>query len=211
MERSASDRRCEGCCLCDAGVADERSCRRDCTRTWCELGSSIAGQLPPRGREGLELLRSQRVMRPSRSALPMRFVLQISSTRVIANTVFTSSQGCPSRRSSRIGEAFRTTHGTQRSMGQMIITVPIGSHLPHAVGHAYAERMKGNDVVTMTYIGDGGTSENDFHSGFELRRCVEDTDRVHRLEQPLCDLRPVRKADGCSEHRRQGDRIRHPI
>lgn len=51
---------------------------------------------------------------------------------------------------------------------QMVITVPIGSHLPHAVGHAYAERLKGNNVVTATYIGDGGTSENDFHSGLNF-------------------------------------------
>ena len=54
------------------------------------------------------------------------------------------------------------------AMNQMVITVPIGSHLPHAVGHAYAERLKGNDVVTATYIGDGGTSENDFHSGLNF-------------------------------------------
>jgi 2-oxoisovalerate dehydrogenase E1 component len=53
-------------------------------------------------------------------------------------------------------------------MKQMVITVPIGSHLPHAVGHAYAERLKGNDVVTATYIGDGGTSENDFHSALNF-------------------------------------------
>jgi len=53
-------------------------------------------------------------------------------------------------------------------MRQMIITVPIGSHLPHAVGHAYAERLKGEDVVTVTYIGDGGTSSNDFHSSLNF-------------------------------------------
>jgi 2-oxoisovalerate dehydrogenase E1 component len=55
-----------------------------------------------------------------------------------------------------------------KTMNQMVITVPIGSHLPHAVGHAYAERLMGNDVVTATYIGDGGTSENDFHSGLNF-------------------------------------------
>lgn len=55
-----------------------------------------------------------------------------------------------------------------KTMNQMVITVPIGSHLPHTVGHAYAERLKGNDVVTATYIGDGGTSENDFHSGLNF-------------------------------------------
>jgi 2-oxoisovalerate dehydrogenase E1 component len=53
-------------------------------------------------------------------------------------------------------------------MNQMVITVPIGSHLPHAVGHAYAQQLKGNDVVTATYIGDGGTSENDFHAALNF-------------------------------------------
>ncbi len=32
------------------------------------------------------------------------------------------------------------TEWDQRVFNQMVITVPIGSHLPHAVGHAYAAR-----------------------------------------------------------------------
>jgi pyruvate/2-oxoglutarate/acetoin dehydrogenase E1 component/TPP-dependent pyruvate/acetoin dehydrogenase alpha subunit len=53
-------------------------------------------------------------------------------------------------------------------LNQMVITIPIATQLPHAVGHAYAESVLGNDVVTVTYIGDGGTSENDFHSGMNF-------------------------------------------
>ena len=56
----------------------------------------------------------------------------------------------------------------QAALNQMVIAIPIATHLPHAVGHAYAESLLGNDVVTMTYIGDGGTSENDFHSGLNF-------------------------------------------
>lgn len=56
----------------------------------------------------------------------------------------------------------------QAALNQMVIAIPIATHLPHAVGHAYAESMLGNDVVTATYIGDGGTSENDFHSGMNF-------------------------------------------
>ena len=56
----------------------------------------------------------------------------------------------------------------QDAYNQMVITVPIGSHLPHAVGHAYATRQRGEDVVTVAYLGDGGTSENDFHSGLNF-------------------------------------------
>ena len=56
----------------------------------------------------------------------------------------------------------------QAALNQMVIAIPIATQLPHAVGHAYAESVLGNDVVTVTYIGDGGTSENDFHSGMNF-------------------------------------------
>ena len=44
------------------------------------------------------------------------------------------------------------------------LAVPIGSHLPHAVGHAYEARRADRPVVTMSFMGDGTTSSNDFHS-----------------------------------------------
>jgi pyruvate dehydrogenase E1 component alpha subunit len=50
----------------------------------------------------------------------------------------------------------------------MTVTVPIASQLPHAVGHAYAARLRGEDTVTAAYFGDGATSENDFHSGLNF-------------------------------------------
>lgn len=50
----------------------------------------------------------------------------------------------------------------------MSISVPIGSHLPQAVGHAYHTRRLGEEIVTGAFIGDGGTSENDFHSGLNF-------------------------------------------
>ena len=49
-----------------------------------------------------------------------------------------------------------------------INTVPIATHLPHAVGYAYAARMAGENVVTVAYFGDGATSESDFHSGMNF-------------------------------------------
>jgi pyruvate dehydrogenase E1 component alpha subunit len=52
--------------------------------------------------------------------------------------------------------------------GMMSISVPIGSHLPHAVGHAYQRQLEGDPVVTGAFVGDGGTSENDFHSGLNF-------------------------------------------
>jgi 2-oxoisovalerate dehydrogenase E1 component len=49
-----------------------------------------------------------------------------------------------------------------------IVTVPIASQLPHAVGYSYFERLRGESTVVVTYFGDGATSENDFHSGMNF-------------------------------------------
>jgi pyruvate dehydrogenase E1 component alpha subunit len=45
------------------------------------------------------------------------------------------------------------------------ICVPIGTHVPHAVGFAWGSRLKGEDRVTIAYFGDGATSEGAFHEG----------------------------------------------
>jgi 2-oxoisovalerate dehydrogenase E1 component len=49
-----------------------------------------------------------------------------------------------------------------------IVTVPIASQLPHAVGYSYMSKLHGEDTVTVTYFGDGATSEIDFHSGLNF-------------------------------------------
>ena len=49
-----------------------------------------------------------------------------------------------------------------------IVTVPIASQLPHAVGYSYMTKLRAEDTVTVTYFGDGATSEVDFHSGMNF-------------------------------------------
>ncbi len=39
----------------------------------------------------------------------------------------------------------------------------IGTQLPHAVGAAWAAKLKKDPIVVMAYLGDGATSEGDFH------------------------------------------------
>ncbi|HWG85456.1 MAG TPA: pyruvate dehydrogenase (acetyl-transferring) E1 component subunit alpha [Deinococcales bacterium] len=43
--------------------------------------------------------------------------------------------------------------------------VPIATQLPHVAGIALASKLRGDGKVAMGYIGDGGTSEGDFHTG----------------------------------------------
>jgi len=48
------------------------------------------------------------------------------------------------------------------------ISVPVSSQTLHAVGIAYAEKFLKNDRVVITYVGDGGTSEGDFHEAMNF-------------------------------------------
>ena len=49
-----------------------------------------------------------------------------------------------------------------------MVTVPIASQLPHAVGYSYVTKLRGEDTVTAVYFGDGATSEVDFHTGMNF-------------------------------------------
>lgn len=46
--------------------------------------------------------------------------------------------------------------------------IPIATQLPHAVGAAFAEQIKGTKNAAIVYFGDGATSEGDFHEGLNL-------------------------------------------
>ncbi|RDI95012.1 pyruvate dehydrogenase (acetyl-transferring) E1 component subunit alpha [Meiothermus sp. QL-1] len=46
--------------------------------------------------------------------------------------------------------------------------IPIATQIPQAAGVAYAQRLLGKDAVAAVFIGDGGTSEGDFHEGLNF-------------------------------------------
>jgi len=48
------------------------------------------------------------------------------------------------------------------------ISVPIASQLPHAAGIGYAIKYKKLDEVVFAFVGDGGTSEGDFHEALNF-------------------------------------------
>jgi len=50
----------------------------------------------------------------------------------------------------------------------MPISVPVGSQMLHAVGLAWAERYKGNDRIAITFMGEGASSEGEFHEACNL-------------------------------------------
>ncbi len=50
----------------------------------------------------------------------------------------------------------------------MPVSIPVGTHIPHAVGAAWAAKIKREKVVTLTYFGDGATSKGDFHEAMNF-------------------------------------------
>lgn len=48
------------------------------------------------------------------------------------------------------------------------VNVPIGSQVNHAAGIAYAAKIRKQEEVALTYIGDGGTSHGEFHEGMNF-------------------------------------------
>lgn len=48
------------------------------------------------------------------------------------------------------------------------ISVPISSQLPHAVGIGYSINYNKTENVVFTFVGDGGTSEGDFHEALNF-------------------------------------------
>lgn len=51
--------------------------------------------------------------------------------------------------------------------------VSIAAQLPHATGLAWGLRLRGTDAVVMAYVGDGGSSEGDFHEALNLAGVVQ--------------------------------------
>jgi len=48
------------------------------------------------------------------------------------------------------------------------VSIPVGTHPLHAVGVAWAAKIRGDKIVTISYFGDGATSKGDFHEAMNL-------------------------------------------
>jgi len=74
-----------------------------------------------------------------------------------------------------VGNARDPIHGRQmpchyvyRQGNFASISSCVGTQIPHAVGAAWAAKLRGDPVVTLVFFGDGGTSTSDFHVGMNF-------------------------------------------
>ena len=59
-------------------------------------------------------------------------------------------------------------HYGNRDVNYVSPSSPVGTQIPMAVGAAWAARIRGDKVVTLTFFGDGATSQGDFHAGMNF-------------------------------------------
>jgi pyruvate dehydrogenase E1 component alpha subunit len=77
--------------------------------------------------------------------------------------------GYPLERLAAIGMG-RGTAATRIPEGVKVLPtqVALAAQLPHATGLAWGLKLQKKDAVVMTYVGDGGSSEGDFHEALNL-------------------------------------------
>ena len=57
---------------------------------------------------------------------------------------------------------------TPKNVNVFPLTIPVGTHIPHAVGAAMAMQYKKKKAATLVYFGDGATSTGDFHEAMNF-------------------------------------------
>lgn len=63
--------------------------------------------------------------------------------------------------------------GVPEGINAMPPQIALAAQLPHAVGLGWGLRLQGRDGVVLTYCGDGGSSEGDFHEALNLAGIVK--------------------------------------
>jgi pyruvate dehydrogenase E1 component alpha subunit len=64
-------------------------------------------------------------------------------------------------------------YGSGHDLPVLPQAVPIASQVPHATGLAMAANYRGTDEAVVCYLGDGATSEGDFHEGLNFAGVFE--------------------------------------
>src|SRR5690606_2127309 len=59
-------------------------------------------------------------------------------------------------------------HYTSREHRFVSISSPVGTQITQAVGFAWAAKLRGEDLATLVFFGDGATSSSEFHAGMNM-------------------------------------------
>ncbi len=96
-------------------------------------------------------------------------------------------------------------HYTFRDKNFVSISSVIGTQMIHAVGTAMAAKYRGDNIVTATYFGDGGTSSNDFHSSLTFAGAMKAPVLFFLVNNQYAISLPVSKQCGVDELYKKGE------
>ena len=101
------------------------------------------------------------------------------------------------------------THGAYPGRKIVNLSNVVGTQIPQAVGAALATKMRGEDVVTIVYFGDGASSQGDCHEGMNFAG-------IHKLpviffceNNKYATSVPPEPADGRAQRGQPGGGLRH--
>src|SRR5919197_4075189 len=127
---------------------------------------AIDVSIPSDGHEAAQIA-SIRALRPSDPVnLFYRSVPAAYARGMTAREVFLDYFGAADAPSS--GGKNLAGHWAKRELNLMIMSGSVATQIPHAVGSALADRLRGEDRVSVAYFGDGGSSKSDFHEGLNF-------------------------------------------
>ena len=88
------------------------------------------------------------------------------------------------------------------------ICVPIATHLPHAVGVAWAAKIRNDQTASLAWFGDGATSEGDFHEAMNFAAVFKTPTIFFCVNNQWAISTPISQADGNRDDRREGGGVR---
>ena len=132
---------------------------------WCDCAPTTIAESSSTDRAGSGPTRSSGATKRCRPAPSTRSRPRTGSSRPTASPPSACSAGCRRRRSFSWWRGHPDGWWNPRDWRIASITVPVGSHLPHAAGMAWGLKLRGHSACVLAFFGDGATSTGAFHEG----------------------------------------------
>lgn len=78
------------------------------------------------------------------------------------------ARGVPMKRAFQYWSGDERGNLVPRELHYFMTAIPVGTHIPHAVGAAWAAKLKHDRTAVAVYFGDGATSKGDFHEAANI-------------------------------------------
>ena len=199
--RADAARPCTGTCC--ARACSTSACGCSTARAWRRSGSARMGHEAIQVAVGMNMEPGKDWLAPYYRDLALTLVLGMTPRDHLLSVLAKAEDP-------NSGGRQMPAHYGSRAHNIISTGSPVTTQLLHATGIALAMRMRGEDAVCVTAIGEGSTSGGDFHEALNFAATHKLARGVRGGEQRLRDQRPRGEADGHAQRVRPRPRVRHP-